>query len=51
MDELKHPSSKRQASVTKLITKVEDMIAVDLDSVSVQTVSTSKKLLGKTTFT
>ena len=54
IDDLKRLISKRRgikASVTKLITKVEDMVAADLDTVSSQTVSTSRKLLGETTLT
>ena len=54
MDDLKRLISKCwgiKASVTKLITKVEDMVAADLDTISAQTVSTSNKLLGETTLT
>ena len=38
-----------KASITKLITKVEVMISTDLECVSTQSVSESRKLLAETT--
>ncbi|XP_065901997.1 uncharacterized protein [Dysidea avara] len=52
MSELQRLQAKRRgikASVTKLITKVEDMISADLEGVSTQYVSESRKLLAETT--
>ena len=52
MSEVQHLQAKRRgikASVTKLITKVEDMISADLEDVSTQSVSESRKLLAETT--
>ena len=52
MDECQRLNSKRRdikASATKLITKVEDMMSANLEGISNQTVSESKKLLAETT--
>ena len=52
MDDCQCLNSKRRgikASVTKLITKVEDMLTADLAGVSTQTVPEGKKLLAETT--
>ena len=52
MSELQHLQAKHRgikASIIKLITKVEDMISADLEGVSNQSVSESRKLLTEIT--